>query len=200
MRLTIPNQLTILRIILTPVFIYYFLQNSADEKLAGTIIFIIASATDWYDGYIARRFNIVTRWGQFMDPLADKILISAAFITFAFLDLVLWWMVWIIVVRDFLITFLRIYATHHGKSVVTSVLAKWKTFTQMVIVFVILAYQNLAGFGWLPALQTPPGYFSWVTVSMLIVTFLTALSGITYLVENRSHVKEIFHRIQNLFT
>ena len=71
MKLTVPNQLTILRIILTPIFFYFIIQNSISDRLIGTIIFSRAAATDWYDGYIARRLNIVSRWGQFMDPLAD---------------------------------------------------------------------------------------------------------------------------------
>ena len=139
MKLTIPNQLTILRILLTPVFLYLFVQESADQQLAGTIVFFIASFTDWYDGYIARKLNIVSRWGQFMDPLADKILISAAFFVLAYLKILFWWMVWIIVIRDFLITFLRIFALNMGKSVVTSTFAKWKTFSQMAVLIVVFS-------------------------------------------------------------
>ena len=106
MKLTIPNQLTILRIVLTPVFLYFFLYNTMEYKLIGTIIFIFAAATDWYDGYVARKFNVITRWGQFMDPLADKILISSALCVFAYLGYIYWWMIIVIVVRDFFITFL----------------------------------------------------------------------------------------------
>ena len=147
MKLTIPNQLTILRILLTPVFLYLFIQESVGQQLAGTIVFFVASFTDWYDGYIARKLNIVSRWGQFMDPLADKILISAAFFVLAYLKVLFWWMVWIIVIRDFLITFLRIFALNMGKSVVTSTFAKWKTFSQMGVLFFVLLYINLMNYG-----------------------------------------------------
>ena len=195
MKLTIPNQLTILRIILTPVFLYLFIQESVDLQLAGTIVFFVASATDWYDGYIARKFNVITRWGQFMDPLADKILISAAFFVLAYVKVLFWWMVWIIVVRDFLLTFLRIFALKVGKSVVTSTFAKWKTFSQMGVLIIVLLYINIMNYGLFPALNKPVPYNHWISLLMLFVTFITALSGIFYLIENRAHLYEIYRRI-----
>ncbi len=200
MKLTIPNQLTILRILLTPVFLYLFIQESVNQQLVGTIVFFVASFTDWYDGYIARKLNIVSRWGQFMDPLADKILISAAFIVLAYLKILFWWMVWIIVIRDFLITFLRIFALNMGKSVVTSTFAKWKTFSQMAVLIVVLFYVNFMNYEFFPVLNKPLYYNHWISIAMLIVTFITALSGIQYLIENRSHLYEIYRRILGRFT
>jgi len=195
MKLTIPNQLTILRILLTPVYLYFFVQESVDLQMTGTIVFFIASATDWYDGYIARKFNIVSRWGQFMDPLADKILISAAFFVLAYLKVLFWWMVWILVIRDFLITFLRIYALKVGKSVVTSTFAKWKTFSQMGVLIIVLLYINIMNYGLFPVLIRPLSYGHWISISVLIVTFITALSGILYLIESGAHLYEIYRRI-----
>jgi CDP-diacylglycerol--glycerol-3-phosphate 3-phosphatidyltransferase len=190
MKLTVPNQLTILRILLTPVFLYFYLQSDPGQKIIGTVIFFIAAATDWYDGYVARRFNIITRWGQFMDPLADKILISAALIVFAYSGFLYWWMVWIIVLRDFLITFLRMYALHHGKSIVTSQAAKWKTTLQMTAVSVLLLYSNFD----IDLVSHPPPYTNWISITFVAVTLLTAFTGFQYLVENRSHVFEIWRR------
>ena len=198
MKLTIPNQLTILRILLTPVFIYFFLENSFDAKLTGTFVFIIAAATDWYDGYIARRLNIITRWGQFMDPLADKILISAALLIFAYLGYVYWWMIIVIVARDFLITFLRMYALKRGKSIVTSNLAKWKTFIQMAAVFVLLIFLNFPNADIYYLDIYPPDYSYWVTILYLLVTIITVISGIQYRIENRSHVIELIKRTVKL--
>jgi CDP-diacylglycerol--glycerol-3-phosphate 3-phosphatidyltransferase len=195
MKLTIPNQLTILRIVLTPVFLFLFIRESVDQQLAGTIVFFVASATDWYDGYIARKFNVITRWGQFMDPLADKILISSAFIVLAYIKILFWWMVWIIVIRDFLITFLRIFALKVGKSVVTSTFAKWKTFSQMTVLIIILLYINIMNYGFFPVLNRPLPYIHWISISVLVVTLITALSGLKYLIENRSHLYEIYRRI-----
>ncbi|MCK5033687.1 MAG: CDP-diacylglycerol--glycerol-3-phosphate 3-phosphatidyltransferase [Calditrichia bacterium] len=199
MKLTIPNQLTILRILLTPLFLYLFVQESVNQQLAGTIVFFIASATDWYDGYIARKLNIVSRWGQFMDPLADKILISSAFIILAYLKILFWWMVWIIVIRDFLITFLRIFALNMGKSVVTSTFAKWKTFSQMAILIIVLLFINLMNYEIFPALNKPLLYNHWISISMIIVTFITTFSGIQYMIENRLHLYEIYRRILGRF-
>ena len=198
MKLTIPNQLTILRIILAPLFIYFFLQNPFSAKLIGTVIFVLAAATDWYDGYIARKFNIVSRWGQFMDPLADKILVSSAFITFAHLEYIYWWMVYIIVGRDFLITFLRMYALKRGKSIVTSILAKWKTFLQMTSVFVLLIYLNFPQADIYKLDHLPPDYSYWIILLYLVVTFITAFTGIQYMIENRSHIVELIKRTYKL--
>lgn len=199
MKLTVPNQLTILRIILTPIFLYFFIQDSMVSKLVGTLIFSFAAATDWYDGYIARRMNIVSRWGQFMDPLADKILISSAMIAFAYLGFVYWWMVIIIVFRDFLITFLRMYALHRGKSIVTSLLAKWKTFVQMIAVFILLIYLNFPEANIYHLNKYPPPYSNWISIIFLVVTALTAISGVQYLIENRSHLVELVKRTGKLF-
>lgn len=185
--------------ILTPLFVFFFIQDSMVYKLIGTIIFSFAAATDWYDGYIARRFNIVSRWGQFMDPLADKVLISSALIAFAYLGYVHWWMVIIIVFRDFLITFLRMYALQRGKSIVTSQLAKWKTFIQMIAVFILLIYLNFPDAEIYSFDIYPLPYSHWISLLFLLVTVLTAISGIQYLVENRSHVVELVKRTGKLF-
>ena len=105
--MTLPNQLTILRIILTPVFLFFFLSPDPLSKQISLGIYIIAALTDWYDGWLARKFNYITTWGKFWDPLADKILTSAAFIGFAILGIVPLWMVIIIMLRDFIVTGFR---------------------------------------------------------------------------------------------
>ncbi len=199
MKLTIPNQLTILRIILTPVFLYLFLQNTTESRLIGTIVFIIASATDWYDGYVARKFNVITRWGQFMDPLADKILISSALFVFAYLGYIYWWMFFLIVTRDFFITFLRLFALQLGKSIVTSYFAKWKTTLQMSAIFILLIYLNFPRADIYNLSSLPPPYLHWASIMFIIVTLLTAATGIQYLIENKSHLSELARRTLKLF-
>jgi CDP-diacylglycerol--glycerol-3-phosphate 3-phosphatidyltransferase len=198
MKLTVPNQLTILRIILTPIFLYFFLQNTVEYKLIGTIIFMFAAATDWYDGYVARKFNVITRWGQFMDPLADKILISAALCVFAYLGYIYWWMVIVIVVRDFFITFLRLFALHLGKSIVTSYFAKWKTMVQMTAVIVLIIYLNFPNTDIYQLDSLPPAYTHWTSITFLVVTVLTFATGIQYLIENREHLVELVRRALKL--
>ena len=195
MELNIPNQLTILRILLTPVFILLFIHEAPDLKLYAAIVFLIASFTDWYDGYIARRFKMVSRWGQYMDPLADKILVSSALIVFAYMDYIYWWMVIVIVVRDAVITFLRSFALSIGRPIITSNLAKWKTFSQMGFVFAILLYVNIPGLPDIRLSHNAHPWQLWTTITLFIVTLITALSGILYFISNWSHLIELWHRI-----
>ena len=136
--MTLPNQLTILRIILSPVFLYLFLSDIIWMKQVSIAVYIVASLSDWYDGWLARKFNYITSWGKFWDPLADKILTSAAFIGFAIVDLIPWWMVIIIVGRDVLITLLRVFSDLKSYTFTTSYYAKWKTLLQMIFLYYLL--------------------------------------------------------------
>jgi CDP-diacylglycerol--glycerol-3-phosphate 3-phosphatidyltransferase len=194
MKLNIPNQLTIFRIILTPIFIITFVKTDYPFRLIGTIVFLFAALTDWYDGYIARRFGQTTRLGQFMDPLADKILVSSALFVFAYLDFAYYWMVIIIVGRDFLITFLRSYALYQGKSIITSNFAKWKTFLQMIFVVVLLIYLNIPNLPDMHLSNSIKPWYLWTTLTLSVIVILTVLSGVHYLVVNRSHVIELIRR------
>lgn len=196
MKLTIPNQLTILRIVLTFIFLFYFIKNTPEDQLIASILFILATLTDWYDGWFARRFGVITRWGQFMDPLADKFLVSSALVVFAAMNYVKWWMVWIIVGRDILVTIIRIYALSRGTPLVTSILAKWKTFTQMAVILMILAYINWLNFYDGGSSTYQAQYIDFVGISMLLVTLLTLMSALLYFYENWHLVwrmlKEVF--------
>lgn len=184
MRLTIPNQLTLLRIALTPVFLFFYLKSTPFDQFIATIVFCLAALTDWYDGWFARRFGVITRWGQFMDPLADKLLVSTALIVFACLGYVKWWMVWVIVVRDVIVTLVRSYALQKGTPIVTHVVAKWKTFLQMGTIFIILFYIDWQNY----YVQTPmpyrARYFDVIGIFMLTVTLLTLISASFYFYEN----------------
>ena len=136
--LNVPNQLTLLRIILTPVFAWFLLSDNPVFRQISLAIFIVAALTDWYDGWIARRMGYISRWGKFLDPLADKILSSAALLVYVSLGLVDAWMVWLVIVRDFLITGLRSYAEYHDRPIVTSKGAQAKTFGEFVVIYYIL--------------------------------------------------------------
>jgi CDP-diacylglycerol--glycerol-3-phosphate 3-phosphatidyltransferase len=184
MKLTIPNQLTLLRITMAPLFLYYMLSETTAGQLIASIIYVLASLTDWYDGWFARRFGVVTRWGQFMDPLADKLLVSAALIVFAWMDFVMWWMVWIIVGRDVIVTLIRIYAIQKGTPIVTSTVAKWKTFSQMGVILGILLFVNWLNYYGAGSTSYHARYLDFIGLSMLAVTVLTLLSAIMYFYEN----------------
>jgi len=198
MRLTIPNQLTLLRILLTPVFISLILSDVPKTQLAGSIVFLLAAFTDWYDGWHARKFGVITRWGQFMDPLADKILVASAFIVYAMLGYVFWWMIVIIIVRDFVITAVRIYALAIGSPVITHILAKWKTALQMFTIMLILAYINARNFFWQSTAPYQADYFDPIGLCMSLITLLTLISGAIYFFENRRLILHIFRKASGI--
>jgi len=134
----LPNQLTTLRIILTPIFLFLFISGDPVLMQVSLIIYIIAAITDWYDGWLARKFDYITTWGKFMDPLADKVLTSTAFFAFVEIGVLELWMVIIVVFRDILITGLRLFAEWQKKSFATSMMAKIKTTIQMIFIFYLL--------------------------------------------------------------
>jgi CDP-diacylglycerol---glycerol-3-phosphate 3-phosphatidyltransferase len=191
-----PNQLTFLRILLTPVFLVFLFSSYPTMRQWSLVVFILAAITDWYDGWVARRWGYVTRWGTFFDPLADKVVTSAALIAFIYLDLVAGWMVWIIVVRDAVITLLRSYAEYKGKSVATSKLSKIKTFMQFVIIYYLLILFVAKN---TPTLEENYGElihallnYSLIYSIMLVVTSLTLWTGISHFIDNWKTLRELY--------
>lgn len=195
MRSTIPNQLTLLRILLTPFFLFFILKRSTQDQFIASLIFCVASLTDWYDGWYARKYQVITRWGQFMDPLADKILVSSALIVFSYLNYVYKWMVWVIVIRDFFITFLRLYALYVGQPIITHILAKWKTALQMATIFLILLIMNWHNLTHSNPNELRPSYFNVIGICLDVVTLLTVVSGIIYVIENWKVVQKLFRQV-----
>ena len=192
MKINIPNVLTIFRILLTPLFIICLFSNYPYAKLWSLIIFIVASITDAFDGHYARKYDQVTRHGQFLDPLADKILVSSAFISFAILDLVPYWMIVLIIFRDLFVTGLRMAMESKGLTMITSKIAKAKTTIQISVIIFILLYLGIQIFS-----------FDWLRIAIrfivdnkiiyyfaLIATIFTIWTGISYLYNNRRVIKE----------
>ena len=193
---TPPNQLTFLRILLTPVFLTLLFSSDPVLRQLSLVVFIIALLTDWYDGWVARRWGYITRWGKFLDPLADKVVTSAALIAFIYLDLVPPWTVWVIVVRDIAITLLRSYAEYKGKPFDTTRLAKTKTFLQFVVIYyVLLLYVGKdiefvrSRYGEL--INTLLDY-SFLYASMVVIAAVTLLTGTLYIIENWKTVRELY--------
>lgn len=191
MKINVPNVLTIFRILLTPLFIICLFSNYPYARLWALIIFIVASVTDAFDGYYARKYNQVTRHGQFLDPLADKILVSSAFISFALMELVPFWMVALIVFRDLFVTGLRWAMESKGLTMITSKIAKAKTTIQIFVIIFILLFLGVQIFS-----------FSWLKEAInfiienriiyyftFIATILTLWTGISYLYKNRLMIK-----------
>ncbi len=200
--MVLPNQLTVLRIILTPVFLFLFLSGESYLIQISLGVFFIAALTDWYDGWLARKFNYITEWGKFWDPLADKILTSAAFIGFVIIGVLPWWMVFLIIARDVIITALRLFAENRRTSFITSYYAKWKTLFQMIFLYYLLIVYT--------AINTESIYFGnevifsvlWdknlIYFSTLLITIITVHSGYTYLYSNRKLIAELFRETNKI--
>jgi CDP-diacylglycerol--glycerol-3-phosphate 3-phosphatidyltransferase len=135
-----PNKLTLLRIILAPFFMFFFLIDNFYMRLIGLFLFIVASLTDLADGYYARKYGIITGFGKFMDPLADKILVSSALVSFIALNYVSPLPVILIIGREFSITGLRLLAAYRGVIIPPTWGAKVKTFLQLTVVGLVLAF------------------------------------------------------------
>ncbi|MEE9442742.1 MAG: CDP-diacylglycerol--glycerol-3-phosphate 3-phosphatidyltransferase [candidate division Zixibacteria bacterium] len=190
-----PNKLTLARIVLSPVFMVFFLMENVYCRVLSMVIFIVAALTDVWDGHLARKYNITTGFGKFMDPLADKILTSTAFVSFLALGYVKAWMIMLIIIREFIITGLRSLAAYRGMIISPTMSAKFKTVLQMTTIVTILLYINLK------TVMESAGYsggffdsplviqvFDWMMLSTTVVTVLT---GIDYLIKNGSIIKEV---------
>lgn len=194
----LPNQLTTLRIILTPFFAYFFIQDNPIMKKISLIIFLIAALTDWYDGWLARKLNYFTNFGRYMDPLADKILTSTAFGCFVYLGVLEFWMVLIIIIRDIFVTILRSVGEYLGEAFITTKVAKWKTAIQMVflyylLIFYVAQFENtLADYHDIIKIMLNKEF---VYYTMLIITLLTAYTGLHYLINNYKIFKVIFKKL-----
>ncbi len=138
----IPNILTSIRLLLVPIFIFFLVSENYGSYTLSLIIFIIASITDYYDGKLARKYNVESKFGIFMDPLADKILVLSAFIGFLSIEtlsnIIQPWMVIVIFSRDIFVTILRVFMKSRGQEMITSQIAKLKTTVQLITIIIIL--------------------------------------------------------------
>ncbi len=174
--MNIANQLTLLRIALVPVFLYFLIEG---EMNIAAGIFILASLTDFLDGFLARKLNLITNLGKFMDPLADKILVMAAFVGLVQVGSVSSWAVVIILAREFIVSIFRAVAAAEGIVIAASWWGKLKTNSQMLAIVLLL-------FGKAPFLNA--GYpiaqiVLWISVA------LTIISGVDYIIKNKQVLK-----------
>lgn len=171
--MNLPNRLTILRTLMIPVFLFFLLTDYAGNcsKWIAVIVFILASLTDFLDGHIARKYNLVTNFGKFMDPLADKLLVSSAMIALVGMHRLSSIVAIIIIAREFIISGFRLIASDNGIVIAASYWGKFKTTFQMLMIIVMI--MNLGG------------AFDMVgTVLMWIALALTIISLVDYIAKN----------------
>ena len=175
--MNLPNKLTMFRVILIPFFVVFLLvEITAVDKWIALAIFIIASLTDFLAGQIARKYNLVTNFGKFMDPLADKLLVCSALICLVALERIPAWMVIVIIAREFIISGFRLVASDNGVVIAASYWGKFKTTFQIIMICLMIAD--------LEALQIPTMIVTWVAV------ILTVVSLVDYLVKNKDVMKD----------
>jgi CDP-diacylglycerol---glycerol-3-phosphate 3-phosphatidyltransferase len=184
----LPNKITISRIILIPIFVVLMLIRIEEwgditilgatmpvTHLLGAIIFIIAAVTDWIDGYYARKLNLVTNMGKFLDPLADKLLVSAALIVLVELQMAPSWIVIIIISREFAVTGLRLVLAGEGEVVAANMLGKIKTWAQIVAISALLLHNVFFEMF----------SFPFDELALWVALFFTVWSGLDYFVKNK---------------
>ena len=180
MSMNLPNKLTILRVIMIPFFVFFMLAPYFEGygNYIAVAIFIIASFTDFLDGYLARRDNLVTNFGKFMDPLADKLLVCAALICLIETGQLPAWVVVIIISREFIISGFRLIASDNGVVIAASYWGKFKTVSQMLMVIVLILNIDHVVFAVLG------------TALMWIAVALTVISLVDYVVKNKDVLKD----------
>ena len=175
--MNLPNKLTVLRVILIPFFVAFLLLSPGNDafKWTAMVIFVVASLTDMLDGKIARKYNLITDFGKFMDPLADKLLVCSAMICLIELQRIPSWIVVIIIAREFTISGFRLIAADNGKVIAASYWGKFKTTFQMIMVILMIA--NLGDV--LPWIDIVTQVIMWIALA------LTIISLIDYLIKNK---------------
>lgn len=173
--MNLANKLTLLRVILVPVFLIFISINSPANTLISIVIFVVAALTDKLDGYIARSRNEITNFGKFMDPLADKLLVTSALVALVQYGVIPAWMVMIIIAREFAVTGLRAVAASEGVVIAASWWGKIKTVIQIIAIILCLI-----------SLIYTASYMKYVTcISVSLAVLITLISGIDYFVKNR---------------
>jgi len=202
--MNLPNKITVARILLVPVFVILLLVQFPYNNIVAFLVFIIASCTDFVDGHLARSRNLVTNFGKFMDPLADKLLVTAALIALVGQDKIPSWFVTVIIAREFIVTGIRLIANGEGRVIAASIWGKLKTITQMIAISLLLLdnyrlpadESDVFMFGKLGELfnsialnplESAVGILA--TVMMLVALVITIYSGCDYLAKNKDVLK-----------
>lgn len=196
-----PNRLSIIRMLLSPLFMVLLIDNRQGSRIAALIVFAVASLTDLYDGYLARKYGWITNLGKFLDPLADKLLIALALIGLNQIDLVPGWALYLVIGRELLVTGLRSIAAYAGVLILPSRMGKYKTSAQMLsmicyLLFSVLYHDSTGRIGFLNI--SCMDLSSWMDlllfsadILLLVAVFLSLISGVDYFWRNRSILKRL---------
>lgn len=191
-----PNKLTVLRIFMTPIFMAAMLIDFPHHYLVALLLFIGASVTDLIDGKMARKHNLITDFGKFLDPLADKMLTTAAFLAFIELKIGhgIVWITFIVLIREFLITSLRLISSGKGKVIAANMWGKCKTVSQMVAVIYVIATKYFIWlftliFGQMKHLDTVIFINNiMIDIVLWVSAVMTVISGIVYVIQNKEFI------------
>ncbi len=191
--MNLPNKLTVVRIVLAPLFLLLMLWDFPFHNLAAGAVFGAAALTDMFDGRIARSRGLITNLGKFLDPLADKMLTTAAFLAFLAIDRLDVWALMVVLTREFMVTSVRLVAAKDGTVIAASFWGKLKTVMQFIaILFEIVALEWASWSAWLP--QVPAAAFAvplTVGYALLWISVIaTAISGVQYVWANRRYFKD----------
>ncbi|NLK96264.1 MAG: CDP-diacylglycerol--glycerol-3-phosphate 3-phosphatidyltransferase [Clostridiales bacterium] len=191
--MNLANKLTLVRIFLVPIFLILFAAGIPYGTYLATIIFILASLTDKLDGYIARSRNQITNFGKFMDPLADKLLVTSALISLVELQIVPAWAAIVIIAREFAVSGLRTVAASEGKVIAASWWGKIKTVFQIIAIIILLLEVNIDSSAYLTKLVSESyfwhGFFAYMPkITLGIAIVITVISGIDYFYKNKNTI------------
>lgn len=192
--MNLPNKLTLMRIILVPFFVAFLLIDAVPHHyLIALVIFIIASLTDMLDGKIARKNSMVTDFGKFADPLADKILVTAAFSCFVQLDIVNAAFIILVLFREFTVTSIRLVAAEQGKVVAANIWGKAKTVSQMIAIIAVLLSGYIVELSSMDLCGVSPEAIDIIGIInqclLWLSALLTVISGVIYIKDNFGFIK-----------
>jgi CDP-diacylglycerol---glycerol-3-phosphate 3-phosphatidyltransferase len=193
--MNLANKLTIIRIFLVPIFLIFIaVREIPYGTIIATTVFVLAALTDKLDGYIARSRNQITRFGKFMDPLADKLLVTAALISLVEYQIIPGWAAMIIIAREFAVTGLRTIAASDGVVIAASWWGKIKTVTQIVAIIIALIEVNLSKQAEIASLVSKSSYIvsffsSMTNLSLYLAVLITLISGYDYFAKNKDAIK-----------
>ena len=184
--MNLPNKLTMLRILMIPVFVVLALQTGTALQIAALVVFLLASFTDFLDGQIARKNNLVTDFGKFADPIADKLLVMSALVVFVGQARMPSWTCILMLAREFIISGFRLVAAGSGKVIAAGWLGKVKTVSQMAAIVLLLLFVPVGGAEFAANVGT-----ILANVALYFATFMTVWSGADYIVRNFDCIKDM---------